>query len=949
MAQLVIFIHGIGSNNEVWNSFLQTKRIDSDTKNFIEYQKNITNLEKGKSYYYLYEYKSKKLNTNFIKKFYLEKIRGIKTADALSMKEHKNSFISFIENISPNFSSIDIIAHSMGGIIVLHSILEFIESNNLVKNKMSNFLLYGSPLKGSNDPEYLENIISSKNTSEILKELKPNSLTITSLLQLIEKHKTELKNKHKVTFIAGDSDSRIIEISKEFIEEFATFRQISGGHSEIISPKNLADETFLIYKTCILKKNKILNADNDYKKLADKLLKNYISLKIDEFRSESNTLNTLHKDVFVNIFDMTNNSNLVNEENNLEYLYNLCKDKIPKFLLSNYGMGKSTIVKQLFQYINLKNEKKVLFIKLHLKELKHFYTISEENQFFKKIFTSKIFEEVFSSENEEKIPDIYKKDIYNYYHDLLKKGDLILIFDGLDEVNISSDKINDKTSLKNRELDNFLQTIYDSNYSIITTCRKEYNPFYNSFNYYKLKETYEIELLEWVDKQWIIYIEALIKNNPDNKHIDQFYKDIVAYKFADLPKRPLFLSMLTELVVFGNDISNINPKLKTNLSEIYNQYIEFSLHNDVSNKIQEIKYLITNHNQYINAWKNLLVRLAYIEYKNGKKITLNQIISLAKELDSNEKYYQKNIIENTLDSSSLFSIIHRDYKSNEFSFSHKSFLEYLIAYKLAENIFGENAEDSICNEAWEIYQTNEIHHHFIEEIVRVAYHKEIVVVSNDTTLDYMLLYENKYIETAFKKVLESFNIKKASNPSIMLELNEKYQAVLYYIGKFKIINLKSYLDEIIINQEKYNSVYFRTVSLSLSIIYEKTEYCDNYVLEIINTLLVDKNDVLFNENLNIQKKYHGSNPIKLRKRLEKNLQNYLDKNMVNNISLIVLTYFTTFNVTDKEILIFKDKLIEIKFIAEKDSYHTMIKLCEAIPKIWKIMIEKHLEELITKE
>ena len=87
----------------------------------------------------------------------------------------------------------------------------------------------------------------------------------------------------------------------------------------------------------------------------------------------------------------------------------------------------------------------------------------------------------------------------------------------------------------------------------------------------------------------------------------------------------------------------------------------------------------------------------------------------------------------------------------------------------------------------------------------------------------------------------------------------------------------------------------------------------------------------------------------LRKKKKKNLQNYLDKNMVNNISLIVLTYFTTFNVTDKEILIFKDKLIEIKFIAEKDSYHTMIKLCEAIPKIWKIMIEKHLEELITKE
>lgn len=949
MAQLVIFIHGIGSSNEVWNSFIETKKTDTDTKSFIEYKNNITKPEKEKFYYYLYEYKSKKLKTNIFKKFYSEKIKGIKTPDTLSIKEHKNSFSNFLENILIQFSHIHIVAHSMGGIVALHSILEFIESNNIIKNKISNFLLYGSPLKGSNDPKYLENIISSKNTSEILKELKPDSLNITSLLQLIEKHKKELKKNYKITFIAGDADSRIIEITKEFIENFGTFKQISGGHSEIVTPKNLTEETFTIYKECILKKIKPINIEKDYKELADKLLENYISLKIEEFKSESDTLKTLHKDVFVNIFDMINNSNSVNEENNLQYLYELCKHKIPKFLLSNYGMGKSTIVKQLFQYINLKNERKVLFIKLHLKELKQFYTTSGEKNFFKKRFTSKIFEEILLFGNKEKLSDTLKSEIYKYYYELLKEGNLILIFDGLDEVNIISNEISDRIFLKNEELDSFLQTIYESEYSIITTCRKEYNLFYNSFNYYKLKRTYEIELLEWENKQWNIYINTLIKNNPENKYINQFYKDITDYKFADLPKRPLFLSMLTELIVFGNDISNINPKLKTNLSEIYNQYIEFCLHNDVSNKIQEIKYLITNQNQYIKAWKNLLVRLAYIEYKNGKKITLNQIINLAKQLDSNEKYYQKNIIENTLDSSSLFSIIHRNYNSNEFSFSHKSFLEYLIAFKLAENIFDENIENSFCNEAWEIYQTNEIHHHFMEEIVRVAYYKEIITVPDNTELDYVLLFENQYIETAFQKVLESFNTKKASNPQVMLELNEKYQAVLYYIGKLKIINLKSYLDEIIENEKEYHSVYFRTVCLSLSTIHEETKFCDLYVKKIINNLLVEKNETLFNENLNIQKKYHGSNSTKLRKNLEKNLNSYLNGHMVDNISLIILTYFTTFIVTNEEILVFKDKLKEIKRIAEKNSYDVILKLCDEIPQIWRIMSDKHLEELITKD
>ena len=947
MAQIVIFIHGIGSNNEVWDNFISIKKSDSDTKDFVEYKLNISKPTKEKSYYYLYEYKSKKVKTNFFTKFISERIMGNKSSDILSIENHKNSLISFIETISNDFTTINIIAHSMGGIIAFQSIFEFIESNHNIKNKMSKCLFYGTPLKGSNDPEYLEKIISSGNTSNILKELKPDSPTITSLLQNIEKYKHVLKQDFNIIYISGNADSRIIEITKKYVEEFGLYRQISGGHSEIVTPSNLTDQSFSIYKEFILKKKMDLDIPKN-RVLAEELLTNYMTLKIKEFESESNTLKTLHKDVFVNIFDMLNNSKRCNNQDNLLYLYNLCNEFVPKFLLSNYGMGKSTIVKQLFQYINFKKVKKALFINLHLKELKHFYRESEESQFFKKIFTRKIFEEIFSFSNND-INYETKKDICNYYYELLEKGTLILIFDGLDEVNTNSNKVDNKITLKNEELDSFLETIYSSKYSIITTCRKEYNIFYNSFSYYKLKQTYEIELLDWDKKQWKIYIDTLIKRNKNNTlNITQFHKDIIDYKYADLPKRPLFLSMLTELIVFGN-ISNINPKLKTNLSEIYNKYIEFCLQNDLSTKIQEIKYLVTNQTQYIYAWKKLLVKLAYVEYTKNKQITLNQIISIAKTLDKNEKYYEKNIIENTLDSSALFSIIHREYNSNEFNFSHKSFLEYLISYKLAENIFEDNIEDSDCNESWKIYQTNEIHHHFMEEIVRVAFYKNIISNNSEGILDYTLLLENKYIEIAFKKVLELFANKKKSNPYIMKEFHEEYQAIIYYIGKFKIISLKSYLDDIILNNEDYHSIYFRTVSLSLSTIQDSTLYCDDYVLKIINKLLLEKDDFLFYENLNIQKKYHGSNSKKLRKRLETNLKSYLKGDMINNISLIVLTYYTTFNVSDEEILIFKDELKDIKTIATSNSYVAMNTLCDAIPDIWRIMLNKHYEELISKE
>ena len=113
--------------------------------------------------------------------------------------------------------------------------------------------------------------------------------------------------------------------------------------------------------------------------------------------------------------------------------------------------------------------------------------------------------------------------------------------------------------------------------------------------------------------------------------------------------------------------------------------------------------------------------------------------------------------------------------------------------------------------------------------------------------------------------------------------------------------------------------------------------------------MLEKDDFLFYENLNIQKKYHGSNSKKLRKRLETNLKSYLKGDMINNISLIVLTYYTTFNVSDEEILIFKDELKDIKTIATSNSYVAMNTLCDAIPDIWRIMLNKHYEELISKE
>ncbi|MFW2609571.1 hypothetical protein [Aliarcobacter butzleri] len=940
MSSISIFIHGIGSDKKVWKNFLKRKKEDNETKKYNEYILNNTTIENEQYYYFLYEYKSKKFSSIFGSSWIKTKFIGISDPGDITIDSHSETLRYFLKDeIIPNFDNIYIVAHSMGGILTVNALLKFIENGekNCLK-KISSCILYGSPLKGSDDPSYLESIFNNKISSNILKELKPHSTTINNLLTNLDKNSSFLKKELDIFFINGDADPRIIDIDEKFINKFGIFKQIAGGHSEIVTPKNISDVSFTSYKNILLNKEKelkikIFQSNSNFNILGEKLLETYILKKIKLFSSESNSLQTLKKEIFVNMFSMLNNGKEVDIDNNLLFLADLCKENKTKFLVSNYGMGKSTIAKQLFIYLNENTDKKAIFINLHLKQLNHYYKENNEDGFFNKILTSKIFEEILKEIADRTILEEVRTEIFKYYFKLLVDGKLVIIFDGLDEVIIDNKYSHNNVYLKNVELDGFIDTLCNSNYSVFITCRKEYSPFFSSFKFLKNKsETYEIELLDWNEKQWNIYISSLEKDT--HKNLSQFREDIINYKYADLPKRPLFLSMLTELIIYNNDkISNINPELKINLAEIYNKYIDFCLNNDVQNKIQEVKYEIINDEYYKNAWKNLLIELAYREYKDNRRITINQVKSIAKNLDKDERYYEDKIIESTLESSSLFSIIQREQMTNYIGFSHKSFLEYLVAQKLAKDIFCSDIKNAKCNETWKLYQTIEIHHHFMSEVVRIAFYNGIIN-SNDGNLNFTQLYENEFIENAFEKLLKYYEIRKKAETDIFLTLHEDYQAVLYYIGKFKINKLKPYLDNIIRNSEEYHPIFFRTVSLSLSSLEDDTSYCDNYVIKIIENYLTGDGS-LFLENQNIQKKYHGSNPIKLRKRLENNLNKFLNTDeIISNISLIILANYTTFSVNEDEIIIFTKELNILREVAERRSCDKIEHICRLIPQIW---------------
>jgi len=251
MAKVIIFIHGIGSNNSTWDKFIETLKSDSITKNYEEYIPNVKNVENNKIYYHLYEYNSEIINKSKIKKFIHEKLSGNKNAGDITMDQHSKTFENYLEMISDEFENINIIAHSMGGVILMNMLFEIIEKNTELLKKIDKCILYGSPLNGSNEPNELKKLLKLDISTDILNELKPNSNTISKLKQNIEINYKKLQKNFQIMFISGDSDSRIIDVKEETINKFGKFMQISGGHSEIIQP-NLSSISFISFKKFLL-------------------------------------------------------------------------------------------------------------------------------------------------------------------------------------------------------------------------------------------------------------------------------------------------------------------------------------------------------------------------------------------------------------------------------------------------------------------------------------------------------------------------------------------------------------------------------------------------------------------------------------------------------------------------------------------------------------------------
>jgi len=646
-----------------------------------------------------------------------------------------------------------------------------------------------------------------------------------------------------------------------------------------------------------------------------KLFKEYLSNIIDNFENILKSPYNLDKKDFVENIDfdykilgkniklnvLTSRTDFVNIVKDFLFLY-----RLPILMFGNYGMGKSTVAKYL-SVIAIEKNILPIFIELRNLDLQCINTDNTDR------FISSIIDIAFKNYI------IEKNDRKNIIELFIKKQ-IIIILDGVDESIIKN----------NKTLSKLIEFIIFSELPIYISCRLEYTNFISLYNSkigdgnFEYKGHLNITLKNWNIKQWKSYQNKLLKKNEFknfHKNIKDFFFNVYNGQFGDIPQRPLFLKMLTKLKI-EKDILNrsgkshytLNEILSSNRSEIYYKYIRWQLFNDLfkheSNEyIDKDGNLNTKTNRIIDALIELLSYIAVHEYhmilkEKESSVSMNDIFNFIENIDIDKKYLTKEFIENVLEETSLFAILQRNSNSLSFKFSHKSFMEYLVSYRLVKSIFIERPR---CDEVWGYYQTHEISQHFTFEVQRVIITKWLSIYPNDKKLKLNELelktknYRNKFLEKVFTDILlDSLYTKKIDTKFYHhLDLaSERFEEGLFYIGRFKLENNKKILsilqdifDDMTISGKNYHPVYYRTVSLALAQI-KGMNYCNKY----IDFLLEDYKTTSkkhFNTNLYIQKNYYGGDKIMFNK-----LTNYINQFLAsdtilrNIITNDILTYFT---------------------------------------------------------
>jgi len=264
MNNINIFIHGLGSNKKVWNSivkYIEIKLEDTNNKKFLQYEDEYTdtlNFEDNIYYTHLY-YDSEIVSFDGI----FKDIKGVRSSlKDKCINDLVGLLVTKVKNLKKmGFEKINIVSHSLGGIMTMRYILD----NE--KHNINNIVYIASPFQGSENSNLLYNIYESIflnwlpfRPTRILKQLKTNSTFINKLKSDIYKNSNILK-KINTYYLYGINDGRILN-SEKLVKRFAQYEAFNCEHSNIIQKKDNSNNIAygIIYDMiCDTKRNELID------------------------------------------------------------------------------------------------------------------------------------------------------------------------------------------------------------------------------------------------------------------------------------------------------------------------------------------------------------------------------------------------------------------------------------------------------------------------------------------------------------------------------------------------------------------------------------------------------------------------------------------------------------------------------------------------------------------
>src|SRR6266496_5724119 len=260
---------------------------------------------------------------------------------------------------------------------------------------------------------------------------------------------------------------------------------------------------------------------------------------------------------------------------------------------------------------------------------------------------------------------------------MAEAGLLLFLLDGFDEM--SSRATNDTVAIN---IEQFEQLANISQNKILLTTRPEY--FLTLRQEQQVLQSYPCLYLQPFDEEQIdLYLQKrvpFLKAYGDEPIKDwTYYRQLIdeIHDLSDLARRPVLLEMIVKtlpvLVAEGEAVNRPN---------LYQRYLEGELERQIRKQRRDLR--IKREKRF-----EIMERIAAELYRTHRaELTSKEIIKISKELLTPE---QQEEMEGSLREIVTCSFLIRT--GNEYRFSNQSFLEYLVALRLAKDIMEDKPEN----------------------------------------------------------------------------------------------------------------------------------------------------------------------------------------------------------------------------------------------------------------